>query len=406
MVPESEVKSIRRFVCGQLRAEQDLSSLTLGILKRRYLANVGGDSLSSSVQSLLKQVVHQELQKMQEDHRSSSESEAEDVQNKRKRERENDTTSEDENELASKGKKPRSCVSTESESEDKENQIAESAESEEEEQSKTGSGDTEEKMTKSSEKTNGMCDKDSEDGETEIKTKMEKMKTDQSDDDDKNNSNKSDSSLSSEESEKEDNTVAEKRENQADSDSSSLPSEDEQEHQTKVDKKKGKNGDSEKNKSTKKDKHDAVKIQKDDNKAVVRLKRYISLCGERRNYKKLLGDCCSVRSMVAVLKKELEDLGVHGQPSIEKCKKVRLKKEEARELAELDVSNIINSEGRPKRRVAFARQEDREPPLPTYHRSLNSDSDSDQTNGAPKGPRRVSDWENLRGIISDDASSD
>lgn len=49
-----------------------------------------------------------------------------------------------------------------------------------------------------------------------------------------------------------------------------------------------------------------------DNKALVRLKRYIALCGVWRNYKKLLNGCRSVRSQVAVLKKELEDLGVHG----------------------------------------------------------------------------------------------
>lgn len=49
-----------------------------------------------------------------------------------------------------------------------------------------------------------------------------------------------------------------------------------------------------------------------DDKAVVRLKRYIALCGVRRNYKKLLDGCSSVRSQVAVLKKELKDLGVRG----------------------------------------------------------------------------------------------
>ncbi|XP_061557435.1 HIRA-interacting protein 3 [Phycodurus eques] len=409
MARESELKNIRRFVCGQLRAEQDLRSLTLGTLKRRYLANVGGDFLSSSAKSLLKQVVQLELKKMQENHRSSSESETEDAQNKRKRERESDTASESENEVASKQKKSRCRVSAESESEDDENKTAGSAGREEEDQGKTGSEDTKQELTKSSEKTNGKCEEDSEDGETEIKTNMAKKKTDQSDDEDISNSNKSDSSKSSEESEKEENVLAEKHTNQADSDSSSLPSEDEQEPQTKVkqvNKKKEKDGNSQRKKSTKKDKHDAVKKQKEDDKAVVRLKRYISLCGERRNYKKLLGDSRSVRSMVAVLKKELEDLGVQGQPSIEKCKKVRLKKEEARELAELDVSNIINSEGRPKRRGAFARQEHREPPLSTYHRSLNSGSDSDQANSTPQGRRRASDWANLRGIISDDVDSD
>uniref|UniRef100_A0AAY4CG81 Histone chaperone domain-containing protein n=1 Tax=Denticeps clupeoides TaxID=299321 RepID=A0AAY4CG81_9TELE len=85
----------------------------------------------------------------------------------------------------------------------------------------------------------------------------------------------------------------------------------------------------------------------EENKAVSRLKRYIALCGARRNYKKLLENCRSVKSMVAVLKKELEDLGVEGNPSIEKCKKARLKKEEAQELAELDSNNIIFTPGTP-----------------------------------------------------------
>lgn len=54
-------------------------------------------------------------------------------------------------------------------------------------------------------------------------------------------------------------------------------------------------------------------VLQDEDKAVIRLKRYIALCGVRRNYKKLLDGCRSTRAKVAVLKKELEDLGVHGQ---------------------------------------------------------------------------------------------
>lgn len=36
---------------------------------------------------------------------------------------------------------------------------------------------------------------------------------------------------------------------------------------------------------------------------------------------------------------------VSGQPTIEKCKKARLKREEEQEVAELDVSNIITTQG-------------------------------------------------------------
>ncbi|XP_061159476.1 HIRA-interacting protein 3 isoform X1 [Syngnathus typhle] len=157
-----------------------------------------------------------------------------------------------------------------------------------------------------------------------------------------------------------------------------------------------------KKKSTKKDKDDAAKKQKENDKAVVRLKRYISLCGERRNYKKLLGECRSVRAMVDVLKKELEDIGVHGQASLEKCKKVRLKKEEARELAELDVGNIIDCQGRPKRRGALAQQQQHKSPLDAVRRLVSSDSDEENVQQG----RRATNWDNLKGIISDDADSD
>lgn len=54
-------------------------------------------------------------------------------------------------------------------------------------------------------------------------------------------------------------------------------------------------------------------LQDDEDKAVSRLKRYIALCGVRLNCKKLLEGCHSVKAKVAVLKKQLEELGVEGQ---------------------------------------------------------------------------------------------
>lgn len=47
----------------------------------------------------------------------------------------------------------------------------------------------------------------------------------------------------------------------------------------------------------------------DKNKAVIRLKHYIALCGVQHN-KKLLEGCCSVKAKVVVLKTELEELRV------------------------------------------------------------------------------------------------
>ncbi|XP_030199203.1 adenine nucleotide translocase lysine N-methyltransferase isoform X3 [Gadus morhua] len=154
----------------------------------------------------------------------------------------------------------------------------------------------------------------------------------------------------------------------------------------------------------KKRREDDSKRATEENKAVLRLKRYISLCGARRNYKKLFEGCGSIRSKVSVLKKELEDLGIEGLPSIDKCKKARKKLEEAKELAELDVSNIITTQGRPTRRGPSPWKEPHSSPAARYKRTVNSGSEEDSP--AEKGPYRSRHWGNLQGIISDDGESD
>lgn len=62
--------------------------------------------------------------------------------------------------------------------------------------------------------------------------------------------------------------------------------------------------------------------------------------------------------------------------------------------------------GRPKRRAASVWQEQQETPSSTYTRPLRSSSDSDDENKINTGRRRTTDWNNLQGIISDDADSD
>ncbi|XP_061741307.1 HIRA-interacting protein 3 isoform X3 [Nerophis ophidion] len=384
MSPARELTTIRSFVRGQLRDEKDLSLLTLRLLKRRYLALVGGECLSPSAKGLLKQVVEEELIKMQDVTKSGSESETkEDTPNERKREREKHSASESECEVESKQKKSRRYVnSVPAESEDKEECSEDSvASEEEEEETKTRAGDAKQEIT------NAEHQDDSEDDEVvaELKSNTPKTKTDHSkEDEDESDSDQSDTQNASDGSKKDQEI---------------------ERHKKQVKRKEDKDQDVGKKKSRKREENGGEKGQKDNHKAIVRLKRYISLCGERRNYKKLLGDCRSVCSMVAVLKKELEDLGVHGQPSIEKCKRLRRKKDEAKELAELDVNNIIETQGRPKRRGAVARHGQRDPVLSTYQRSLNSGSGSDQENDIQRGPRKT-DWANLQGIISDDADSD
>nr|XP_048708756.1 LOW QUALITY PROTEIN: HIRA-interacting protein 3 [Caretta caretta] len=130
--------------------------------------------------------------------------------------------------------------------------------------------------------------------------------------------------------------------------------------------------------------------------AVRRLKRCILACGVRRNYGKLLAGCRSVKQRVGVLRRELEAIGLQGNPSLERCRALRLHREEAAELAALDVGNIIVSDGRPRRRniwSLYSTPPGRPPSCPPRRR---------------RGPPIPvpTDWSSLRGVISSDGESD
>lgn len=136
--------------------------------------------------------------------------------------------------------------------------------------------------------------------------------------------------------------------------------------------------------------------QSEDHPAVMRLKRYIRACGAHRNYKKLLGSCCSRKECLSVLRAELEALGMKGNPSLEKCRALKVQREEAAEMAALDVSNIISGSGRPRRCTAWNPSE-AVTPGELYRRTLDSDEER---------PRRPPpDWSHMRGIISSDGES-
>lgn len=135
----------------------------------------------------------------------------------------------------------------------------------------------------------------------------------------------------------------------------------------------------------------------EDHPAVMRLKRYIRACGAHRNYKKLLGSCCSHKERLSILRAELEALGMKGTPSLEKCRALKEQREEAAEVASLDVANIISGSGRPRRRTAWNPLGEAAPPGELYRRTL--DSDEEQPRPAPP------DWSHMRGIISSDGES-
>ncbi|XP_037545503.1 HIRA-interacting protein 3 isoform X2 [Nematolebias whitei] len=426
MVSNKETAGIRKFIVQQLRDEPDLSTLTIGILKKKYMAHVKCDSLSPEAKKIMKSVVEEELVKMQKNDKSESDSENEKPKNKRKREREQKKEgSEEENPTAKKSRSHHSSSSSDSEddgdcklgslkrrqsqADDGKQEMKKSApertgntkhqntsdessdeEVNESEESRNTSNSPEETVKK---KANTLKNEEKRRGSRSVGKKS--VESDQESDLDK--SEKSDKLNHSESSDNEKENVLIEKKNE--SDSSSLPSLEEENRSGKEDAR------DEKKKKKRVKTDQSTRGPKDEDKAVIRLKRYIALCGVRRNYKKLLDGCRSTRSKVAVLKKELEDLGVHGNPSIEKCKKIRMKREEDQEVAELDVGNIITTEGRPKRRGTSARQE-RDPPSSSYQRTLNSGSDSDRENNTDAGRRKKSDWANLRGIISDDADSD
>uniref|UniRef100_A0A1A8CSC3 HIRA interacting protein 3 n=1 Tax=Nothobranchius kadleci TaxID=1051664 RepID=A0A1A8CSC3_NOTKA len=417
MVPEKERNCLRRFVVDQLRHESDLSTLTLGILKKRYLALVKCEPLSPEAKKFMKQVVEEELLNMQENAENESDSEIKGPQNKRKREtKQKEVESEEEKDPRAKKSRRVSSSSSDSEDEEKcktgspkqakshatgaEKRVGTDGNAKQPTTSEDDSSDEETKKSEQSESENNespekMAEKESNTPKTEGRSPetsdgKESAESDESESGSDGKSEQRGDNRKSSGAENKEVTV-EKKTNNSDSGSSSLSSLEDKSKEAAED-----------SKSKKKVKRDQSS-QKNDDKAVVRLKRYIALCGVRRNYKKLLNSCSSTRSKLAVLKKELEDLGVHGNPTIEKCKKVRMKREEAQELAELDVCNIINTKGRPTRRGMSNRQD---PPSSGYKRALNSGSDTEEENNPDKGRRKISEWANLRGIISDDADSD
>ncbi|XP_041092604.1 HIRA-interacting protein 3 [Polyodon spathula] len=196
---------------------------------------------------------------------------------------------------------------------------------------------------------------------------------------------------------------------------SSLPSLDEEERKPVKNAKPVKSAPGEKRKREKegKRKKSGSPQAGEEHPSIRRLKRYVTACGAHRNYKRLFEGCRSNKAKIGVLRRELEEMGVQGNPSLEKCKRVKLKREEKAELASLDLSNIIEAAGRPRRKAAAVwdpftnPRAPLSPPREDYRKCVQSGSESgsDQESGAG-GKRRVTDWDNLRGVISDDMESD
>ncbi|CAL1278194.1 unnamed protein product [Larinioides sclopetarius] len=113
---------------------------------------------------------------------------------------------------------------------------------------------------------------------------------------------------------------------------------------------------SKKNKLPKRKETDSKKGKKhpsaSENK-IEHLKKYLRVAGIRiSNYNKLFENCKTMKAKCEKMMSLLEKEGLKGRPTLEKCKKLRKKIETKREIAELDVSNILKEGGgRPKRSV-------------------------------------------------------
>ncbi|KAL0993704.1 hypothetical protein UPYG_G00112100 [Umbra pygmaea] len=418
MVSTEETR-IQSFVCGQLRDCPDLGTLTIGDLRRRYLACVGRDSLTQEERQLMKAVVKDELLKMQDcdisendnilclpRKRKRDEKEIKNekgspnavaskakktrlllapldrgieevVKDERQRGQEeekdktnSELTSEKEEQISKMGKKEmkegckKSSVEASSESKvktktannkmtkqqqsDKESEEEDFEESELERQDCSNSDSEEETKWKRStggkeyvslEEVQNKCSKgnwkrehghlknkgealqskggsNASDLESNRKAEIveqnpfNRQRIDNSDSSSRTVRKKNDSGASSEKARGEDAGISSKTQNEnvqdSDSSGSSLPSlEDEQ--KSEKDRKKRTVA-----KQARKKYIGSKGETNDKDPAVARLKRYILLCGVRRNYKKLLEGCRSVKSKVNMLKTELDNLGVKG----------------------------------------------------------------------------------------------
>ncbi|GLH07689.1 Uncharacterized protein GBIM_13134 [Gryllus bimaculatus] len=125
------------------------------------------------------------------------------------------------------------------------------------------------------------------------------------------------------------------------------------------------------------------------------LKKYVRACGIRiNNYTTFWEGCKNDKQKADKLSKVLEDFGLKGKPSLQRCKKLRKKAERKREVEELDLSNIIDTEEnagyirrRGSRRMSIKREE--------------SPQDHEQ-----KAAERAADWKRSFSRIKDLCDSD
>lgn len=91
-----------------------------------------------------------------------------------------------------------------------------------------------------------------------------------------------------------------------------------------------------------------------------------------------LKDCDNTAAEVRKLKSMLEELGVHGRPTLEKCEAIKKERELRAELDSLDTSLIINETSRRTRTRNNSQNR------PTYALDASSDSEEEEEELAEK----------------------
>ncbi|CAG8570396.1 10491_t:CDS:2 [Cetraspora pellucida] len=94
----------------------------------------------------------------------------------------------------------------------------------------------------------------------------------------------------------------------------------------------------------------------DDEEATIKeLKAFIVKCGVRKVWSKELADCDTISSQIDRLNKILRDLGIKGRPTLEKCNRVRKRRELEAELNSMDVGNIVSDDIKEGRKARASR---------------------------------------------------
>ncbi|KAJ2078011.1 hypothetical protein H4R24_004767 [Coemansia sp. RSA 988] len=84
-------------------------------------------------------------------------------------------------------------------------------------------------------------------------------------------------------------------------------------------------------------------VAKGSTATIANLKSYINKCGLRKTWNKELAEMNGAQQ-VRHLKKALQDLGMEGRPTLEKCKQIKAKRDLQAELDAMDQGNIIGNE--------------------------------------------------------------